>query len=70
MRILGFVIMRTSTYRRHIDHAAEAGQTSHGTEEPRIPGNGPVSVLPHLGEAEPPARRGLRVVRGEMTDWI
>jgi hypothetical protein len=70
MRILGFVIMRTSTYRRHIDHAAEAGQTSDSAQEQRIPGIGPGSVLPHLGEVEPPARRGLRVVRGEMTDWI
>jgi hypothetical protein len=70
MRILGFVIMRTSTYRRHIDHAAEAGQTSDSAEEQRIPGIGPVSALPHVGEIEPPAGRGLRVVRGEMTDWM
>jgi hypothetical protein len=70
MRILGFVIMRTSTYRRHIDDALEAGQTSGPVGEPRTQGIGRVSIVPHLGEAELPARRGLRVVKGETSDWI
>jgi hypothetical protein len=70
MRVLGFVIMRTSTYRRHIDDALEAAQLISRVEGPGNTATARAPIRPGPGEADRPDRVRLRVVPGDASDWI